>query len=183
MLDGTSLEVLATFDLIGNWILSISLYRSDQKDVDHIVLVDADGIVHKMKIDMNTVSHSKERRPFALETSFTEKTIDICVNPFDQKIFFILDSACCTILTDEFEILLKIPKQNSDFQSAKFLSGRTLLLSDCLGKAYFYYLGPHSDVKFQPCVNLNPRNIVLLSDRKYAIYVEQMSIGPYSLYR
>jgi hypothetical protein len=185
VLDGSSLEVVAIFD-IGNWILALSLYRAEKKDVDTLIFVDAEGIIHKRKLDMQLLECKNENLVYQLDNHSFSKFTDLQFNPFDPKLFFVLERDFCEIIHEEFYLVTRILKESPsdpNYQGAKFLSARTILIWNESGMSSFYYLGLSSDIKRTKCSQLNPRSIILLSDKSTAMYIDRLDIGPYPHYK
>jgi WD40 repeat protein len=186
ILDGATLEILNSFDLFGNWIVAMSLFATESKDCDKMLLMDADGTIYSMRLDMEKQKCLQDTPvpSFVPPAHTMGNAIDLQYNPFDPKIFLVLERDFCEILHAEFSSLARITKElnQPSFQGAKFLSAKTLLIWNERGGSSIYYLGATSDLKRTPVNDLAPRNIVLVSDGREAIFVDRLDIGPYPLY-
>ena len=152
---------------------------------DRMILVDADGIIHSMILDLEQMTCiTEEKKSFNLPAHTMGNTIDIGFNPFDNKIFFVLEKDFCEVLYIGFHSLCRIPQESGApfFKGAQFLSARTILLWDENGTSMCYYMGPSSNLLHGPCGSLNNSDIILMSDGNNAVYVESLIFGPYPLY-
>ena len=183
ILDATTLEILQSFDLFRSWVVAITLSNLESGK-DRLMLVDADGILHSMILDldaMTCVTESKKSGQLPAHTM--GNSIDVGFNPFDPKLFFVLEKDFCEILLVGFHSICRIPKDGDAFyKGAQFLSARTVLLWDENGGLFLYYLGSSSNLLFGNCQDLNPSDVVLISDGSNAVYVENLTLGPYPLY-
>jgi hypothetical protein len=186
VLDGATLEIITLFDLFGNWIVAMSLFATDSKDVDTMLLMDADGLMYSMRLDMAQQKCIQETPvpSFVLPAHKMGNTVTIQYNPFDPKLFMVVERDFCEILHVEFSSLAQIhnERQRPAFQGGRFLSAKTVLVWNERGGSDIYYLGATSDIQCNDVRNLSPRDIVLVSDGKNAIYVDRLDIGPYALY-
>ncbi|KAJ2998744.1 hypothetical protein HDV02_004091 [Globomyces sp. JEL0801] len=186
ILDGATLELHLIWLELG---LFPSAYSPQvcEKDVDRMLLLDADGNIHSMLLDLRKFTCIKD--PLVQSCHVISQSIgnaiDISVNPHDKHIFFVLEKTFCEVLHAEFKSLIKIASETSDtfFKGAKFLSARTLLIWNDHGASFLYYLGDSTDLQQGTCGNLEPRSIVLISDGQNAIYVKNLDVGYYSSYK
>lgn len=145
--------------------------------------MDADGAIYSIELDLQKMTCEKTSQPYVLPAHLIGNAISIAYNPFDSLLFMAVERDFCEILSNDFKSLARILKESENsFQGAKFLSAKTIVIWDVSGECNFYYLGPRSDLKEKNCVDLNDRDIVLISDGLIAIYVDKLSIGPYSEY-
>lgn len=139
-----------------------------------------------MKLDMGKLKcvQGARHKPFVLAAHTMGGAIDLQCNTYDPKIFLVLEKDFCEVLHADFQSLVRITKESSatSFTGARFLSAKTILIWNERGGSFLYYLGDVNDLKRKACVDLSPRNIVLVSDGSNAIYVDRLDIGPYPLY-
>ncbi len=162
----------------------MSVYPTDQKDIDTIVLLAADGAIHKFLLDMNLLECKAASKTNYSLSAHDLPCLDIAVNLFDPKIFFVLERDFCEVIHADFKLLVRLNRNEgeSEFRGAKFLSGRTLLIWDSWGCSSIHYIGSSTDLKFSKVVDINPQSIVLVSDGISAIYVDCLDIGSYQTY-
>ena len=90
----------------------MSLFTTDSKDCDKLLLMDADGQIHSMKLDMANLKCIPDGlKPFELAAHTMGNTIDLQYNPFDPKILLVLEKNFCEIMHSEFQSLTRISKE------------------------------------------------------------------------
>jgi hypothetical protein len=98
ILDGNSLEILATFDLVGNWILSLSMHTTDRKEVDDLIILDCDGFVQKFSLDLASPQCQSYSSRVAVKAHTNGEAIDLQFNSFDPKISYLLEKRFCQVI-------------------------------------------------------------------------------------
>ncbi len=90
---------MSVIERFGNWIGALSLYPTDEKNVDIMYSIDGDGFIRKNKLNVDTMESSLIStidQPMVPD-HIPGNIIDLQINPYDPRIFLVLEKHFCEV--------------------------------------------------------------------------------------
>ncbi|ORX46362.1 hypothetical protein BCR36DRAFT_585180 [Piromyces finnis] len=172
-----TLEIKQIININNDWISAMKL----RNETSELYLTYESGEMSIFKFDEIELNLINEETKSNNQT--IPKAIQICINEYNNDIFFVLSRDICLMYSKKLNIELPILKivspQGHIWKKGKFLSSKTFILWTTDSKIFVYYIGQKSElskVNENQISEVDDSNVILFSNSESHIITKKSNL-------
>jgi len=172
-----TLEIKQIININNDWISAMKL----RDDTSELFLTYESGEMSIFKFAEEELNLVNEETKSNIQT--IPNAIQICINEYNNNLFFVLSKDICLMYSRQFNIELPILKvlspQGHCWKNGYFLSSRTFMLWTMDSQIFIYYIGQKNDLRIineNQISEIDDTNEILFSNSKYHVITKKSNL-------